>query len=377
MNTYVFQGMKRDTALSIAGVTKHQYYYKPKGGCRGRLPSNETLRLVDGSNVERVGNDVVVGHIKEIQSDPDTNYGYHKMTFALMLLGFIINHKKVYRLMGLFQLLKEKWQKPVRAFVEFRKVLPLSPLRVLEMDIKFVWVEEHRRHAFVLTVIDTFTRVVLGWKVAYQVKQEMVKELWSHIIETHLQPHDCINKEMDIEVRNDNDSRFVAKSVQQFFRDNHLGQVFTHPYTPQENGHIESFHAILSEKIKRYSFWSLSDLEQCLTLFYDKYSNQRLHSSTLNLPPMVFWECYEKGLVKATIDEKKRKIKFSLLVPYQQLSGDLSLRSPLLHPKPLDGVEVDKIHQTLKEMPGAGTFQQLSVENRPRLSFAIANVNEI
>jgi len=368
--------MKRDTALSITGVTKHQYYYKPKGGHRGRMPSTETFRFVDGDNIERVSNDDVVGCIKKIQSDPDTNYGYHKMTFALMLLGFIINHKKVYRLMGLYQLLKEKWQKPARRFVQFAKVLPLKPLQVLEMDIKLVWVEEHRRHAFILTAIDTFTRVLLGWTVAFQIKQEMVKQLWSHIIQTYLQPYDCLNRQMDIEVRNDNDSRFVAKSVQQFFRDNHLGQVFTHPYTPQENGHIESFHAILSEKLARYTFWSLADLQQCLTLFYDKYNNQRLHSATLNLPPMVFWDCWEKKLIKLNADEKKRKIKFSLLVPYQQLSRDLSPRDPLLQPKPLDGVEVDKFENETKEMPGAGTFHQLSVENRPRLSFAIANVNE-
>lgn len=368
--------MKLDTALSITGVTKHQYYYKPKGGKRGRLPSTETLQLLNGNDIERVSNDIVIERIKEIQSDPDTDYGYHKMTFALMLIGFIINHKKVYRLMGRSQLLKEKWQKPARAFVNFRKVLPLGPLQVLEMDIKFVWVEEHRRHAFIITVIDTFTRVVLGWKVAYQIKQEMVKELWAHIIEKHLQPGDCITRHMHIEVRNDNDSRFVAKSVQQFFHDNHLIQVFTHPYTPQENGHIESFHAILSEKLKRYNFWSLSDLEQCLTLFYEKYNNQRLHSATLYLPPMVFWDFWEKGFVNVKVDEKKRKIKFSLLVPYQQLLGDLSPRSPLLQPKALDGLEVDKINKTLKEMPGAETFQQLSVENRPRLSFAIANVNE-
>lgn len=375
--------MKRDTALSITGVSKHQYYYKPKGGKRGRLPSTDTLRLMDGNNVEHVSNDEVIAHIKELQSDPDTNYGYHKMTFALMLLGFIINHKKVYRLMDLFQLLKEKCQKPVRTFVQYLKVMPLAPLQVLEMDIKFVWVEEHRRHAFILTVIDTFSRVVLGWTAGFQIKQETVKQLWSRIIENHLQPHDCLKRQMNIEIRNDNDSRFVARSVQQFFRDNHLEQVFTHPYTPQENGHIESFHAILSEKLGRYNFWSLSDLEQCLTLFYEKYNNQRLHSATLYLPPMIFWYCWQKGMVETKVDEKKRKIRFRLLAPYQQLSGDLSLRSPLLQPKPLDGVEVDKINQTLKEMSGTETFpparragQQLSVENRPWLSFAFANVNE-
>lgn len=366
--------MKRDTALSMTGVSKHQYYYKPNGGRRGKTPSTNTMRLMDKDNIEHVSNDEVIEYIKELKKDPDTDYGYRKMTFALMLLGFIINHKKVFRLMGASQLLKEKWYKAMREFVKFRKVLPARPLQVLEMDIKFVWVEQHRRHAFILTVIDTFTRVTLGWVAAFQIKQELVKQLWSHIIETHLQPYDCINKEINIEVRNDNDSRFVAKSVQHFFKENHMEQVFTHPYTPQENGHIESFHAILSEKLIRYKFWSLDDLEQCLTLFYDKYNNQRLHSSTLYLPPLIFWDYWEKGLVESKIDEKKRKIKFRLLVPYQKLSGDLSLRGLLLQPKPLDGVEVDKNNQELNEMSGAESFQQLSVENRPRLSFAIANV---
>lgn len=292
-----------------------------------------------------------------------------------MLLGFIINHKKVYRLMEQFQLLKEKHQKAARQFVKYRKVLPFGPLQVLEMDIKFVWVEEHRRHTFILTVIDTFTRVTLGWVAAYQIKQELVKHLWAHIIETHLQPYNCLGKKLNIEVRNDNDSRFVAKSVQQFFKENHLGQVFTHPFTPQENGHIESFHAILSQKLSRYSFWSLNELQERLTLFYEKYNNYRLHSSTLYLPPTIFWQCWEKKVVKMYRDEKKRKIKFQLLVPYQQLSGDLSPRSPLLQPQPLDGVEVDKINSVNKEMSGAESFPQLSVENRPRLSFASANLN--
>jgi transposase InsO family protein len=33
----------------------------------------------------------------------------------------------------------------------------------------------------------------------------------------------------------------LQKLIQEFFKENYLNQVFTHPYTPQENGHIESF----------------------------------------------------------------------------------------------------------------------------------------
>lgn len=305
-----------------------------------------------------ISNEQVVEDIKDIALDPDLDYGYHRMTFALMLLGYLINHKKVYRLMDEHNLLKERYKRPKRSFVKYRKVIPTEPLQVLEMDIKFVWVEEHRRHAFILTVIDTFTRVLLGRKTAYNIKQTLVNELWEEVIENHLQPYDCLNRKIDIEIRNDNDSRFAAKRVQEFFKANKLNQVFTHPYTPQENAHIESFHAILSKKLERYNFWSLQQLEECLTLFYEKYNNERIHSSTLHLAPMVFWSQWRLGNIKVAVNEKQRTTKFKLLVPYQQLSGYWSPKGVSCpHLKPLDGVEDEKNN----EMCGAATSLQPSV----------------
>lgn len=59
---------------------------------------------------------------------------------------------------------------------------------------------------------------------------------------------------MNIEVRNDNDRLFSAKSIQDFFKENHLNLVFTHPYTPQENGYIVSIHALLGKKLRLLSF---------------------------------------------------------------------------------------------------------------------------
>jgi putative transposase len=356
---YISQGLKRDHALLVAGISKHQYYHRSRKGKRGRKPSTHTLKIIpNGVDIERVDDALVVDEIKQVHQDPDTDYGYRKMTFALMALGFIINHKKVYRLMKKALLLKDRYQKAAREFVKYRKVLPTQPLEVLEMDIKFVWIERDRKHAFILTVIDTFTRVLLGRKTAFSINQQAVKQLWSEIIENHLQPYDCLNRQIAMEIRNDNDSRFIAASVQAFFKENQICQVFTHPYTPQENGHIESFHAILSKKLKQHVFWSLEDLEQCLILFYEKYNNHRLHNATLYLPPMVFWQCWNDALVQADINPKQRKIKFKSLVPYQQLSGKMNLREVSCpQPKPLDGVE----DENKMEMNGAVSFLQPSV----------------
>lgn len=141
--------------------------------------------------------------------------------------------------------------------------------------------------------------------------------------------------------------------MQEFFKENQICQVFTHPYTPQENGHIDSFHAILYKKLKRYVFWLLKDLEQRLVLFYEKYNNHRLHSSTLYLPPMVFWQRWDEGLVPVDINQNQRKIKFKSLMPYKQLSGKMNLGEVSCpQPIPFDGVEVEN----KMEMNGAVSF---------------------
>jgi transposase InsO family protein len=350
--------MKRDTALGITGISKHQYYYNILPDKRGCKPSSTSLKLEEDGMIE-VPNLEVIDQITEIQSDPDTDYGYHKMTFALLLLGYMINHKKVYRLMDESHLLKDRHQKAPRHYARYRKVMPTRPLEVLEMDIKFVWVEEYRRHAFVFTVIDTFTRGILFWQSAYQFKQGQVKRAWEYIIENYLQPFDCLKEKIHIEIRNDNDSRFAAKTVQHFFAENKLDQVFTHPYTPQENGHIESFHAILSQMLTRFTFWSIEQLDNCLAPFYEKYNFKRLHASTAFLPPMVFWMCWQDGLIETKINEKCRTVKFKLKVPYPQLSGILNLREvPCSQPTTLEGLE--GVHYE-NEMTGPDTLLQPSV----------------
>ena len=341
--------MRRDTALVICGVSKHQYYYLSNGRSPGLQASIVTKRIQNNQTIE-VSNLCVVEEIKLVHQDPDTNYGYHKMTSYLGILGYTINHKKVYRLMFENFLLKEKHAKPSKTHVKYRKVFPTQPLEVLEMDIKFVWIEEHKRHAYVLTIIDTFTRALLHGYVGYSIKKEDVKKVWEHIIVNHLQPHDCLNKQINIEVRNDNDSRFSAKTIQTYFKENHLNQVFTHPYTPQENGHIESFHAILAKKLKQYKFWSIKELQQVIILFYDKYNNQRLHSSICDLPPNIFIECWNKDLVEMHRDETKRTIKFKLKIKHEQISDNTSLKCSSSQDAVIPLVLADEQHLNLTQI---------------------------
>ena len=150
-----------------------------------------------------------------------------------------------------------------------------------------------------------------------------VQAAWEVVIEQHLQPADMLAKGFDIEVRSDNGPQFLAQNLRSFFAQNHLCQVFTHPYTPQENGHVESFHAIINLALRYDFFWTLEQLEIRLAIFYEKYNNDRVHSSTAYLPPMQFWKAWELELVKSK-EGKKKKLIFQLKIPRYSLSGYLS-----------------------------------------------------
>lgn len=157
--------------------------------------------------------------MKKIKSDPDLDYGYHKMNRHLQLGGWHINHKKTCRLMRENKLLHPHREKPAKNYVKYRKVLPTAPLEVIEMDIKMVWIERDRRFAYILNIIDTFTRKLLHQSINLSITSREVKRAWEHIVIHHLQPNDCLHKAIQIEIRNDNDKRFSAKIIQEFFKE--------------------------------------------------------------------------------------------------------------------------------------------------------------
>ena len=85
---------------------------------------------------------------------------------------------------------------------------------------------------------------------------------------------------------------------------------------------------ILEEAIGNQVFWDLPELETFLNLLYDKYNNHRIHASIANLSPRLFWHLWEDGKISRIV-LKNKKVRFALNVPYQQLSGKMSLKEVL------------------------------------------------
>lgn len=312
-------GLKRAPCLSITGLTKNQLYYILKGSKPGRVPSTMTLWRDPSTLITyQVDNVDVVHKIVSIKLNPNQTNWYRMITYYLQIQGYYINHKKVYRLMLEYLLLEPARKRSGRKFVKYRRVAPQKPLEVIEMDIKYVYIYGVRKYAFILTVIDTFTRYVLHWDHGYTMKSPQVKAVWEYIISQYLQPAGILEQGLEVEVRNDNGKQFNADIIINFFKENHLNQVFTHPYTPEENGHIESFHNTLGKALKQDQFTTLDSLEKRLKKFYTCYNNERSHSGIKGIPPSKFWALYELNKIEV-IPLEKRKIKFNLKVAYQDI----------------------------------------------------------
>ena len=126
--------------------------------------------MLDGKVVV---NEEVIGSIKKLLSEEFVCYGYKKVSASLKQLKYLINDKKVYRLMDENNLLLGKVIRTAgkRQFVKHRKITATCPMDYLCLDIKYLWVHGEQRWYYLLSVIDVFSRKIIAWILQRSIKQ--------------------------------------------------------------------------------------------------------------------------------------------------------------------------------------------------------------
>ena len=276
-----------ENLLSWVDLSRSSFYYKSSDGKRGAKPSVCTFRQ-DGTLVDDTK---VIDQIKGILSQEFCCYGYHNVTDELREMGYIINHKKVYRLMKEQNLLLGKVisTSGKRQFVKHRKIEATRPMEYLCLDIKYVWVAGESRNYYLLTVLDVFTRIAIE-----QIFQKSIRKM--DVINIFRRINSAFGIK-GVTVRNDNGSQFIANDVKQFLRTAEANQEFTHIATPEENAYIEAFHSIVQrEVIDRFEFQGFYEAKLTLQAHRDWYNNRRRHA-TLGTVPVKKWNGYFGGLL--------------------------------------------------------------------------------
>jgi len=265
------------------GLPRSNYYYQPSDGKKG-IPVSTTTKKRDGTEV---GNNEVVQEIKEIVSREFVCYGYQNVTAELKDMDYIINHKKVYRLMDENKLLLGKVIRThgKREFVHFRKIEATRPMEYLCWDIKYVWVQEERKNYYLLSLMDVYSRRILDYIFQSSIRKVDLLKMINRI--------DLVHGLKGVTVRNDNGSQFIANKVRHYLRSLEARQEFTHIATPEENSYIESFHSIFErEVVRRFEFSSYYDAKITIMAYMDFYNIRRRHGSLGRKTPMQKWNEY-------------------------------------------------------------------------------------
>jgi putative transposase len=302
VNQSVQAGLSTKIALPMAGLSRSTYYYKPNHRKGGKKPSSHTFKR-DGSCVT---NDELIKVIESICERPFIDYGANRMALKLKKLDFVINKKKVYRLMKEKKLLYPKVRKANadRQFVKYTVPDSNAPFETIEIDIKYIYIQGEAKTAYLITAIDTFTRIAMAWELAYKMKAIQVAELVQGLIHKL----DYGHRAEKYFIRTDNGPQFIAKKLQESMVELPFNHEFIQPGTPQQNGHVESFHSTVSRLVvSKYEFESIEQARKVFEAFYDTYNNERIMTGLLGYAPKEFYRLWCDGGVMKVSNRKKTK----------------------------------------------------------------------
>jgi transposase InsO family protein len=300
---FVALGMPSLRACTVAGISKSSYYYRKKTTPRGKRPSLYTMK----GNGSLCDNCAVIGEIKDLLGLEFLDYGYRTITMELRKKGYIINKKKVYRLMKSEGLLARKTKSlPFpRKRVRDSSPRPQHPFAVVEADLKYIYIEGLKKNAILLSFICTFTRMVPVWALGFSIKAKQVADLVNELLR-----HPKVERYLDkttfkLSLRTDNGPQFGARTLAEALWRQGMAHEFIQPATPEQNGHIESFHNTVKRLVTdKYGFENLQEAEQTFRRFYQTYNNTRSMEILLYNSPVDFLRLWEEN--KIGINEKQK-----------------------------------------------------------------------
>lgn len=303
VRSYVGKGLRLSDCLQTAAMSKSSYYYRRNYRTGGRLKTTSTKR-----HGEPISNDLVVSEAKALLSKPFIDYGYRKVATYLKRAGYEIGKKKVYRLMSEHNLIQSPKIRSKSFDKEIIKQKPKAtkPLQIIEIDIKYVYIDEENRNAYLITIFDVFHRQAYNWTLNYNMKAKRLIELILEFIDEQIIGTAIDPSKLEISFRTDNGSQFVSKVYRKLLAQFHFKNVYIPPATPQLNGHIESFHSTVQRLVcDSYEFKNLEHAREIFTQFYDTYNNERYLSCLLDYPPTEFIKYWRQSIIAQKEDKNK------------------------------------------------------------------------
>jgi putative transposase len=207
-------------------------------------------------------------------------YGYRRLHILLQREGWVLNHKKVYRLYHAENLMVRTRKKKRRAS-QLRLLPPLPTHENQRWSIDFVADQLAAGRRFrIFTMIDIFSRRSPAIQVEFSLPATAVTKALDRAISIKGQPE---------VITLDNGTEFTSKHFDAWAFGRDIRLDFIAPGRPMENAFIESFNDKLrNECLNLHWFQSLEEARQIINDWRKEYNKTRPHSSLGNLAPDAY-----------------------------------------------------------------------------------------
>ena len=209
-------------SLCYTGISHNKWYYS-------KSPRNIPLNKTVSDTVQNIGN-------------TRPTYGTRRMAAAATReLGFAVNRKQIRRIFHKLGWIEPKKTKKQIMASKKKLAKPTAPNQLWQTDMTYVWCGIDG-WCYCFNVIDAFSRKWISYAFDVTASKDTAIESIIHAIAS-TKP-DCTR----LILRTDNGSQYVSRK----FRDAVIllgaRQEFIWHHTPQQNGHVESFHKTLKKE---------------------------------------------------------------------------------------------------------------------------------
>ena len=269
-------GFRLDLLLETARLARSTYYYQ--------------LKQLDGHDKDKE----TKGEIQEIYYEHKGNYGYRRITLELRNRGFVVNQKKVQRLMKLLGLSsqirrKHKYSsyqgevgKKADNLIQ-RQFEAANPMEKCYTDVTEFAIPNSTHKLYLSPVLDGFNSEIIAYNLSTSPNLEQVKSMLDQsFTEEHYE---------NTILHSDQGWQYQHQYYHQFLEDKGIQPSMSRKGNSPDNGMKESFFDILkSEMFYGYEkmFHSLEQLEQAIVDYIDYYNNKLIKVKLKGLSPVQY-----------------------------------------------------------------------------------------
>ena len=219
------------------------------------------------------------------------SYGRRRITRELHRRGWVVNWKRVYRLMREDNLLCVRKRKFVVTTDSNhgRKVYPNLARQMVLTDVDQLWradityIRLREEFVFLAVVLDAYSRRVIGWALGRTLEDELTLSALRMALSRRIAEPGLVH-------HSDRGSQYASGDYTGLFKENGVRISMSRKGNPWDNAACESFMKTLKhEEVHRNEYRDLAEARSEIGTFLDKvYNQKRLHSALGYLPPAEF-----------------------------------------------------------------------------------------